>query len=250
MKNFMRNFLDGMRVETHNELDQFTRPASSLEVGNFRPSNAPNSSYIGDVKLQKRGDIWPEFHGKPLWPLAQLNLTTAPFRPNGLQDIEMITIFVSEYFMEMAGNVVNSHEYAPVGGWYLRAYPRMSDLEDFIAPEHDSPIKATEARWRKYALGDHPTLAISGQSITDQSREDPIEEIEFDSVQGTKLGGWPNCLQSPPWWEQQQSDFEYVLQLDSMPEAEWIWGEGGTAFIARSKKDPDRWALDYQFSGR
>lgn len=249
MLNFVRNLLNGETDPEPHVQNRLERPASVLEIGGMRATHAPNSSYFGDVRLQLPDEIWPEFHGKPLWPLCQLNLTAAPFRPEGLRDLEMITVFISQHFMEMAGNVVDCTDVAPVGGWFIRCYSSMADLVEISPPDHDSPLFIQEARWRKNAYSDFPDPDKGLISLTSEEELFLQDESEVEPIEGLKLGGWPNCLQTKPWWEEKpsQAQFEYMLQIDSDTESNWSWGDGGIGFLARSRQNPNKWALDYQF---
>jgi uncharacterized protein YwqG len=72
-----------------------TRRASVLEVGGFRPTGAPEASHFGLTPLGKPGEGYPlNAAGQPLEFICQLNLTQAPFVPEVMSDIALITFFV------------------------------------------------------------------------------------------------------------------------------------------------------------
>jgi uncharacterized protein YwqG len=56
-------------------------------------------------------------------------------------------------------------------------------------------------------------------------------------------------VQSEPWWwrhEPDAAEFEFAFQIDTEDEAHWMWGDSGTAYFARSKRTPNKWAFDWQ----
>ncbi|HEX8857672.1 MAG TPA: hypothetical protein VGC06_01025 [Actinomycetes bacterium] len=70
------------------------------------------------------------------------------------------------------------------------------------------------------------------------------------TVDGTKIGGWPYCLQGEVRWHaggRLVEDCEYVLQLGSEPKAGLSWGYAGLGYIARQPHHgSDGWHLTWQ----
>ncbi|MCK7611607.1 DUF1963 domain-containing protein [Roseibium sediminicola] len=230
--------------------DQIRRPALGLKVGGFKPTGNPCTTVFGDVRVQRAGEAWPTWKNKPLWPLCQLNLTEAAFMPAGLQDLAMVSVFIAEDYIESDALIVDAADPEPGWAWFLRTYQTLDGLETIsAASKPDSPLQPFEARWAPETREDYPTqdtlpIDFEALGLGDYYAQDGIERLN-----GTKLGGWPSCIQSEPWWnhDPQGSEFEYVLQIDSEPKSGWMWGDSGNGFFARSNENPNRWALDFQF---
>ncbi|HEY0035590.1 MAG TPA: DUF1963 domain-containing protein, partial [Longimicrobium sp.] len=73
----------------------------------------------------------------------------------------------------------------------------------------------------------------------------------FETAEGFKLGGWPYLVQSEIDWpagEGHPSAPEYVFQIDSSFEADWMWGDAGVGYFGRGTApgEAERWALAWQ----
>ncbi|WP_409999038.1 DUF1963 domain-containing protein [Bradyrhizobium sp. SZCCHNRI2007] len=130
--------------------------------------------------------------------------------------------------------------------WCLRTYPSVDALVPLVAPSHGSTIRDTQVLWSN-VTPDSPTHDLLPLDLPDNLR-DTYYEMNFPRIHATKLGGWPSCVQSEPWWYHQDSDddFSFAIQIDSESEVGWMWGDSGTAYFARSQRDPRKWAFDWQ----
>ena len=230
-----------------NWLRLIERSASQLEVGGFRPSERPEASSFGRVTLARPGEAWPIWQDRPLLPLCQLNISEAPFAPENIRDLSLIAVFVAKDFYDvdtLDTRLANDGSDHP---WCIRAYARLDGLVTLTIPEFDSPIRPFEARWRDIER-DYPTHDLLPVDPPPEIEEDYYDIEGIRTLEGTKLGGWPLCIQSEPWWDHHASgrEFEYALQVDSEEKAHWMWGDRGAAYFARSKADPNRWAFDWQ----
>ncbi|KZL09814.1 hypothetical protein PsAD26_03342 [Pseudovibrio sp. Ad26] len=218
-------------------------------MGGFRPLGELDASCFGEVRLMHPDEDWPIYREKPLWPLCQLNLSAAPYRPSNLEDIALITVFISESYMDMASNVVDCTDVSPYAGWFLRAYKETGDLVPVTPPTHKSLLRPFEARWDSRVYEDYPTHDTLPIDFDELGLGDYYEQSGVGTLDATKLGGWPSCIQSEPWWyfDEEDQKFEYALQIGSEDKAGWMWGDTGSGFIARSKTNPNYWALDFQF---
>ena len=137
---------------------ELKRQAIIMDVGVQEPSTDAKASWIGKVLCAKEGETWPEWEGKPMLPLAQINLTELPFKPKGLEDYAWISLFVDEEetpFDEAQGN-----------GWVMRAYKSLDELV---------PLKQVEANFCK--LGGWAYLIQGALGWMHPHIED--EDIEF-----------------------------------------------------------------------
>lgn len=225
------------------------KPCSSLNVGGFRPSGNLTSSCFGEIRASLQGEAWPEYNGEPLWPVCQLNLSDAPFVPAALADVAMLQVFVSGDFLSSDFLVVNSREKTPNSPFFIRCYGSLEQLQRTQEPNHTSTFKAFEAQWTDEILTDYPTHDTMPIDFDALGIGEYYEQEGVEGVMATKLGGWPICIQSEPWWDYRKEgrEFEFALQVDSEPKANCWWGDAGTVYIARHKSNKNLWAIDIQF---
>jgi hypothetical protein len=173
-------------------------------------------------------------------------LTEAPWRPESLADIELIALFISSDFMEGEFPWLRDPGEGNGASWCLRTYRSVGALVPLVAPLHGSTIRDSDVRWGN-VTPDLPTHDLLPLDLPDNLRE-TYYEMNFPRIHVTKLGGWPSCVQSEPWWYLQNNDddFSFAIQIDSESKAGWMWGDNGTAYFARSQRDPRKWAFDWQ----
>ncbi|MEQ8779073.1 MAG: DUF1963 domain-containing protein [Roseibium album] len=223
------------------------KPCSSLTVGGFRPSNELTSSCFGEIRAAE-DENWPHLENKPLWPVCQLNLLDAPYVPDCLRDVAMLQFFVHEEYWRFDQSIVDVSKPTPSGPFFLKIYKGLDALKFVDPPNHDSPFKPLEAKWCKDVRVDYPThdcmpFDFDALDIGDYCDQDGVE-----TVFATKLGGWPSCVQSEPWWDYRKEgkDFEFALQFHSEEKANCWWGDNGVVYFARHKSNTDVWAVDWQ----
>ena len=225
-----------------------TKPTSVLNIGGFRPSGEQTASYFGEIRVIKSDEVWPTHNGKSLWPVCQLNLTKAPFVPANLTDLSMIQVFVAEDCM-LAGNVIsNSSDKVPNSPFFIRCYRDIDALQPAVVPDHGSSILPFEARWNDDPSTDYPTHDTMPIDFDALGIGDFYDQDGIDGVWRTKIGGWPSCIQSEPWWDYREdgAEFEFALQINSEDKSKCWWGDGGSVYIARHRSDPNLWAFDTQ----
>lgn len=215
-----------------------TRKASLLQVGGFRPTFDPAASNFGLAPLGLPGEEWPVWNSKPLLFVCQLNLTTAPAVPAQLEDIKLLTFFVSPEFGELSRE--NGAD------WQLRTYKSLEGLARISALSSAPKVKkGFECRWEE--IEDHPHHDDSEMVIPAGSRR---PRTEMENVARTKVGGYASTIQSEPWWgyDPHPAEPKFCLQINSEEKAGLVWGDGGTIYIARGMAagSTDRWFLDWQ----
>jgi hypothetical protein len=232
----------------------WARPASAARLGGVRPPQDLLASWFGRVRVALPGEGWPTTDGAPMLALAQLNLRELPCPPTqALADVALLTLFLGPWQLPVdQPNGVN---------WALRAYPRLDGLVPLAEP---TPARAGDPKLRK---GQDLTLRpfpIRWQQRLDFPCRDDIPlglsaawhawaedrastELTFD---GTKIGGWPYCIQSEVSWHtggRQVEDCQYVLQLGSEHKAGLSWGYAGLGYVARQPGlGADGWHLTWQ----
>jgi hypothetical protein len=222
------------------DFSRWARPTCVAQVGGFRPSQDPLASWFGRVRVAQPGEGWPTTDGAPMLALAQFNLHELPCRPPpALADVSLLTLFLGPWqFPVGAPNGVN---------WALRAY---SCLDDLVPLEEPSPARAGDPKLRK---GQDMTLRafpVRWQERLDLPCRDDIPAELLDSwdawvkdwgaaelpFDGTKIGGWPYCIQSGVQWRtggRLVEDGQYVLQLGSEHKTGLSWRYEGLGYAAR-----------------
>jgi uncharacterized protein YwqG len=215
-----------------------TREASILHVGGLRPTNDPLASHFGLTPMALPGEDWPVSGGKPLSFVCQGNLTAAPFVPDLLREVKLLTFFVKPKLGKLKKE--------SGADWVLRVYSSLEGLVPLAAPPKTPALKkGFECRWEKCL--DHPNhddpelVEVEGFDSAD---------VELENVHRTKFGGYASTIQSEPWWGYQKHAAKpvYVFQINSEEKAGIAWGDGGTIYIARGTAAgcEDRWFLDWQ----
>lgn len=210
---------------------------------------------MGRVRVALPGEDWPTSDGAPMLAVAQLNLRELPCPlPHALADVALLTVFLGPWQLPVdQPNGVN---------WALRAYPSLDGLVPLAEPPparagdpklrkgQDPVPRALPIRWQQHldypCRDDIPAGLLDAWDAWAEGR-DPTE-LTFD---GTKIGGWPYCIQSQVRWHtggRLVEDCQYVVQLGSQHKVGLSWGYGGLGYIARQ---PDRgsngWHLTWQF---
>lgn len=214
------------------------RPAIRMQIGGFRPPDAPGGSWFGRVDLALPGEAWPTTGGLPMLPLCQINLAELPYRPPRLEDLAMIAVFVGP--VELPDDTPNGD------AWCLRAYPELSRLVPLAAPAR-SPIRAFPMR-PEAIEDDFPAWDDLPGDVGEM--DDEGYEDRFPNQDGLKLGGWPTLVQGEISWPAADAHAgpEYVFQVDTVEKAGWTWGDGGVGYFGRGTA-PGRtgeWALSWQ----
>ena len=220
---------------------------SSLTVGGFRPSNELVSSCFGEVRATE-DEVWPQFERKLLWPVCQLNLLDAPYLPECLSDLAMLQFFVLDEFWRIEQSIIDTSKPTPSGPFFLNTFKNLEALRAVDAPKHGSPFKSFEARWNEDVLTDYPTHDCLPFDFDELDIGDYYDQDGVEPLYATKLGGWPSCVQSEPWWDRRAEgkDFEFAFQIDSEEKANCWWGDNGVVYFARHKSNSDVWAVDWQ----
>jgi uncharacterized protein YwqG len=216
------------------------KKAIRMQIGGFRPPDNRYSSWFGKVNFCSAGESWPKTNGKPMHALCQLNISELPYRPNGLDDIQCITIFIGP---DALPDVSPSGE-----NWCLRAYKDIDDLIELPFQDTGSSIKALPMR---------PEIIEEDYPFWDDLPHECPKELEdnyydlFQNQPGFKLGGWPSLIQSEIFWapwNRHPTKPEYIFQIASTEKGNWAWGDGGVGYFGRGTEigKRDMWAVSWQ----
>lgn len=220
--------------------EKIKKKAIRMQIGGFRPPEDKYASWFGKVNFCSVGESWPESNGKPMYALCQLNLTELPYRPNGLDDIQFITVFIGpDNLPDDSPNGVN---------WCLRAYKNIDDLVDLVPKKTAATIKALPMR-PEILEEDYPCWEDLSHECPEELDDDCYDLFENQS--GFKLGGWPSLIQSEIFWapwNKHPIKPEYIFQIDSTEKGDWAWGDGGVGYFGRGTEvgKSDMWAVSWQ----
>jgi hypothetical protein len=164
---------------------------------------------FGGVNACALGEEWPHFAGRPMQPVAQLNLLDAPYVPEHVRDVALIAVFFDR-------EATPAH--AKNGdGWLLRAYPNLECLKPLPAPPEFAKLRARPARYTLLKR-DFPDWDDAASLNVPDDLADDWEE-EFGSAEGSKIGGWPTLLQSEIYWapgNEHYANPQFAFQLARM----------------------------------
>lgn len=207
----------------------------------MRPPESPLASWFGNVLVGGPGESWPVDRGRPMMPLCQLNLTEAPFRPEVLADVALLTVFIDAE--ELPASTPNGN------GWLLRAYPSLDNLVVLSKPtDVNGGVKPYAVRW-ELVEEDFPCWDdASGMNLPPDVSDD-YDDL-FENREGTKIGGWPSLIQSEIYWapfNKHPAHPEFAFQINSEPKAHWAWGDGGVGYFGRGTGEHrGEWTLEWQ----
>jgi uncharacterized protein YwqG len=222
-----------------------TRPASALTIGGFRPTRNPLASHFGLAPVSLPTEDWPSLDGRPLFFICQLNLTQAPFVPEMLRDVALLTVFIDKDAR------ILGHDNGD--GWLVRAYDRLDDLRPLTIPQGATVPRGFEVR---YDLVDDQPVYDDPDVIVPAGYDH--DDVHLDNVHRTKIGGYASNIQSEQWWhyysmpedaEQfQPSQPRYCFQIASEEKVGLYWGDNGILYFARGTAPghQSRWFLDTQ----
>ena len=245
-----------MNYKVQEEYEQLNKRTASILVldGTLDISTNAKTTNFGAYVVGYKYEGWPYFDGKPLPFICQFNLTEAPFIPEILKDIKLITFFANHESYELGSD--NGQ------GWCLRAYRELTDLYPLQIPQGCSLQKKTGAYWGAYhqdmpSIDDDQRKNPAGYEFT-QDELDYLDENYFP-IGETKIGGYCCHIQDLPWWDSKRNehldlyyknlDITFCLQIGSYLELDLLWGDMGIVNIARGNKQysKDQWFLDWSF---
>jgi Domain of unknown function (DUF1963) len=218
------------------ELASLQRRACVAQIGGFRPPDDPLNSWMGTVRLGAPDEDWPAADGTPMHGLLQLLARDLPVRPELLEDVEMLTLFVAEELPIDTPNGV---------GWCLRTYDVLDGLRPLEPPSRmlkPFPLAFSEVEdWP--CRDDVPFELID---LWDEYADE--DEERYRAHEGLKVGGWPSCVQSEVEWYGDGGaigDVEFVLQVDSDHKVGFVVADAGVFYVGR-RRSAGTWHATWQ----
>jgi hypothetical protein len=173
-------------------------------------------SCLGRISVLGRGEAWPAFNGRPMAPLAQLNLTESPYVPPELAQFSLIAVWLAEE----DDHFETPDEHPNGSRWAVRAY---QSLDDVVGVEgyRLAWVRPREVHWQ--VIEDYPDWEDVANLVDYERLNDLLAGRDYYDVlghaaDGTKLGGWPNLIQSEIFWGpggRHPASPRYAFQVDS-----------------------------------
>jgi hypothetical protein len=220
---------------------KLVRRASRGALGGSRPPDSPTASWFGKVLVALPDELWPVWDGRPMIPLCQLNLTEAPYVPENLKEIALLTVFLNNEDLPIS---TSNGE-----GWLLRPYSSLSGLASIAQPElRAEGIKPFAIRW-ELVDEDYPCWDDAAEMDLPPEVDEDFSDL-FHNIDATKLGGWPTLIQSEIYWaphNRHPANPEYAFQINTEPKARWQWGDAGVGYFGRGTGEhTDVWTFERQ----
>ena len=228
--------MDKLIAEVFSNLDQLLRFSSVAQIGGFRPQDSPITSWFGGMGVGLPGEILPNFQGKRMSPLLQVNVTELPFVPPQLEKTKLFIVFLNR--SEIPFGKPNGE------GWLIREYDALDSLVPLAPSSEPALVRPFPIKWNLYE-NDPPGWEAAG-SLIDMSAFYEAAEAEalffekYEGSPGTKIGGYP--------YEIQHGDFgdgEFVFQISSEEKTQWTWADNGIGYFF--KDTTGVWKFECQF---
>lgn len=224
-----------------NEINESLDSASLAKPKESTCSLNKPTSWFGNVNLAAVGETWPLYEERNMFPLLQIVLDELPVVPEKLKDFAVITVFIGA---NSEGKGVYPH-YEKISengeGWLIRAYTKDEKLE-YIQCQSEFDIKPFPVVWER-SDKDAPCYEdleyILDEDTVDLKGLYELLKKEFSTYALTKVGGWPYCIQ-----DSIDYDDDFVFQIGSEDEANWMWGDDGCAYVSLS--DEGEWYFEWQ----
>ena len=158
-----------------------------LTIGSFRPTRNPRATHFGLAPVALPEETWPCVGERPLFFICQLNLTEAPFVPDLLRGIVLITVF-----LDMQARRLGKEN---GDGWLIRTYSALESLRPLVIPAGATMPRGFEVR---YDLAeDHPVYDDPDLKVPPGFNPNGVH---LENIHRTKIGGYASNIQSEQWW--------------------------------------------------
>lgn len=223
-------------------LEQIACPCTTFGVGGFRPTNAIEESWLGQVSHFLPDEEVPlDKHGCAMMPLGQFYLPALPYVPASLAGVSLLTAFISD---DLEGD-----SDLMAGCWEIREYRSVDSL---VRKEPEEKV----AKLKPFPL--RPQLVEADHPVWDGGGLTPEQENAFLALECSgditnyydvtshnyshKFGGYPSFCQSGVDFH----PYEFVFQVSSDPKIQLNVIDSGSLTFWRHP-DSETWKLYYDF---
>lgn len=193
-------------ANTFQFLDNLLRKTSVAQIGGFRPSDSPTASWFGEAGVGLPGETLPDYQGKTMLPLLQVNVTELPYIPSQLEKTKLLIVFLNRDKIPFD---------KPHGeGWLIREYTSLEQLVPLPLASEPEHIRPFPIKW-ELSERDAPGWEMAG-SLADMSEIHESDDASnlfferYEGIAGTKMGGYPYEIQHGDF-----GDSEFVFQIGS-----------------------------------
>jgi uncharacterized protein YwqG len=221
--------------QTYEELYTHLKCASVAQIGGFRPPENKLTSWFGGRGVGKKHETLPQYKGRNMFALLQVNVDELPVVPDELKGIALLIMFI------------NREEYPfdkPHGdGWEIREYTTLDGLTLLPESNEKSLVKEFPIKWNE-VKDDAPDWEnawelVNLDPINNTEGADEAFYCDLKRYPNTKFGGYPKCIQHA-------ADLDgFVFQIGSEEKPNWMWADNGIAYFNKNKSG--EWSFDCQF---
>ncbi len=221
--------------------EKLAKKAVEFQTGGIRPTKTLLENWIGCVCWKMPDEVLPvDKEGKEMQPIATFFLKGLPYVPQHLQEIELITVFISE---DICGHRDNTEGY-----FQIRTYKTLEGLEHCewnasIMKAFPLVPKLVEKDYPMWDDADFPAELF--EEILRLEEEEDIEyyeDIAEESYYMHKVGGYPAYIQAGGCL----NGYEFAFQISSDEKAQFNFVDSGRIYFFYNKDTQD-WKLDYDF---
>lgn len=221
--------------------EKLAKKAVEFQTGGIRPTKTLLENWIGCVCWKMPNEVLPvDKEGKEMQPIATFFLKGLPYVPQHLQEIELITVFISE---DICGHRDNTEGY-----FQIRTYKTLEGLERCewnasIMKAFPLVPKLVEKDYPMWDDADFPAELF--EEILRLEEEEDIEyyeDIAEESYYMHKVGGYPAYIQAGGCL----NGYEFAFQISSDEKAQFNFVDSGRIYFFYNKDTQD-WKLDYDF---
>ena len=237
------------------------QPASYMRPSP-KQAGGPNDTYFGRVCLAAPGEEWPSWNNVPMAPLCQLNLTSAPFVPEIVEDLALITVFAAANEHGAVDETLRCNHLADddlENGnlWVLRAYSKLDELVEITQPDLPSEYSSVRVDWELDESNPPCTTLFYKRPEMYERLPVDCDLYDEDFFEGGKLGGWPTIFGDSLEWEPIRRMRERQNTRIDVPHYAFQLGcEQGTGlhsggelmdvmFFARDPSNLSRWVMNW-----
>ena len=199
-------------------------PACRVQRGSkIRSDEAMRDSYFGHISILGAQEAWPEFEGRHLSPVLQINCDEIPIEEHPLKDYAYVTLFA----------LPDEPCYRFNQDYVLRVYGPEDELRSVERPEVQLVTKPGKMNFSEI-FTKYPNQNDLPAPLKVFLEDRKLEDLYPDDDNGfqTVIGGWPDWMQFSEIWAYP----EFLFQVDGLDFDDWFWGDCFMLYFFRDSK--------------
>ena len=223
--------------QTFRNIEKNLKRTSIARLGGFRPPQNPTISWFGGQGVGSFGEVLPQYQGKNMFVLLQVNVTELPYAPESLNDTKLLVVFLNRE--QIPFNRKHGE------GWLIKEYRSLEGLQPLPASNDKEMVRPFPIHW-ELSESDAPCWEtacniIDMKAINESEVASDLFFEKYTNYSGTKIGGWPTEIQHFVGNEEN----EFVFQIGSEGKSNWQWLDGGVGYFFKDRND--EWVFECQF---